>query len=96
MIAAGTEFGEVIGQIVLDLVDRAGKLGYPMDILRMSLRSYRWSRRFVDGVVVSRPVVAGQGIGPGSAFVVYELAALMKKGKSAGGQQGNERLEVQL
>ncbi len=29
-------------------------------------------------MVVSREVWAGQGIGPGSAFAVYELAALME------------------
>ena len=62
-----------------DLVRRAASLGYPLDILRISLRSYRWGRRFVDGVVVSREVVAGQGIGPGSAFAVCELAALMEE-----------------
>ena len=59
------------------LAKRALSLGYPSSILKLSLQSYRWSRRLVDGTLMSKQLFPTRGIGPGSAFATFELAALM-------------------
>jgi hypothetical protein len=49
------------------------QFGYPIDLLRMSISSYRWSRYLLMGNIISRPIGPGRGIGAGSAFATYEL-----------------------
>ena len=59
------------------LVQRALALGYPSTILRLSMNSYAWPRRLVDGALIAAPITPVMGIGPGSAFATFELAALV-------------------
>ena len=55
----------------------ARELGFPLAILRVSLRSYRWGRRLrLDGMV-GRAWFPGRGIIAGSVFAVHELRAFM-------------------
>jgi hypothetical protein len=49
------------------------QFGYPVDLLRMSISSYRWPRYLLMGNLISRPIGPGRGIGAGSAFATYEL-----------------------
>jgi hypothetical protein len=60
------------------LIARATALGFPTQLLRLSIRSYRWERRITDGVAYApaaftrlRAVIAG------SSFAVAELRALV-------------------
>jgi hypothetical protein len=46
---------------------------YPVDLLRISISSYRWPRHLLMGNLISRPIGPGRGIGAGSAFATYEL-----------------------
>ena len=59
------------------LVRRALDLGYPAAVLRLSMASYAWRRRLVDGSLVSKSMFPTSGVGPGSAFATFELAALL-------------------
>ena len=36
-------------------IDTAVQLGYPLALLRLSLRAYRWPRVITDGVAVAAP-----------------------------------------
>ena len=56
------------------LWQKAKQQGYPLALLRMSLRSYGWERRILtEHNVVSGPLKARRGIAAGSAFAIYEL-----------------------
>ena len=59
------------------LIRRALDLGHPATVLRLSMASYAWRRRLVDGSLVSKSIFPQNGIGPGSAFATFELAALL-------------------
>ena len=59
------------------LVHTAVSLGYPMELLRLSLASYEWQRTIIDGRLAADPLTPTVGIGPGSGFATYELAALL-------------------
>ena len=57
------------------LVNMAAALGYPMDLLAVSLSTYRWPRTvLIDKDIVSPPVWAATGIAAGSPQATYELA----------------------
>jgi hypothetical protein len=43
------------------LVKRALALGYPASILRLSMRSYGWSRKLVDGQLISEESMPRMG-----------------------------------
>jgi ribonuclease HI len=49
------------------------QFNYPVDLLRVSISSYRWPRHLLMGNLISRPIGPGRGIGAGSAFATYEL-----------------------
>ena len=56
----------------------ARELGYPLVLLRLSLRSYRWPRTLVmEEGLVAPPILAHQGIVAGSAMATFELTAYL-------------------
>lgn len=57
------------------LVASVADLGYPTNQVRLSLHSYAWERRLVDGALTSEALVPTIGIGAGSAFATFELVA---------------------
>jgi hypothetical protein len=60
------------------LVSKAVHLGYPLVLLRLSLRTYRWPRRITDGVTFAEPAhTTTRGVIAGSAFAIAELRALV-------------------
>ena len=62
------------------LWQKAQAQGYPMALLRMSLRSYGWDRRILtEHNVVSGTIKARRGIAAGSAFAIYELKAYCRE-----------------
>ena len=67
-------FDRVRGQV---LIARALQLGYPPQILRMSMRSCRWPRRLVLGPLIGREVHPEVGIAPGSPVATLELAMVL-------------------
>ena len=57
------------------LVREALELEYPLDILRLSLASYRWPRRLIGDLnIISDCILATRGIIAGSAFAVLNLS----------------------
>jgi hypothetical protein len=62
-----------------DLVTQGDLQGYPQWILRVSLASYRWSRRLLlENQVISEDIWPGQGIVAGSSFATFEVAMLVQ------------------
>ena len=59
------------------LIDSAKRHGYPLAILRITLASYRASRRLTLKGVVSRPIVAECGIVAGCGTATSELRCLL-------------------
>ena len=60
------------------LIGRATQLGFPLRILRLSIRSYRWERRITDGVAFAPAAFARlRAVIAGSSFAVAELRALV-------------------
>ena len=60
------------------LIEQASQLMYPLRVLALSTASYKWARCLVDSQgVSSKWILPSIGIGQGSAFAVYELAALV-------------------
>ena len=60
------------------LVREALELEYPLDILRLSLASYRWPRRLIGVLnMISDFILATRGVIAGSAFAVFELICMM-------------------
>ena len=60
------------------LIAEASRLGYPLDLLRLSLSSYLWPRRVVlDNGIAADPLLPGRGIVAGSAFATFELTAYL-------------------
>ena len=53
-------------------------LGYPLRLLRLALRAYRWPRRITDGVTFADPAhTTTRGVIAGSAFAISELRDLV-------------------
>ncbi len=52
----------------------AAKIGYPQDMLRLSLFSYSWPRRMLLGKAVGDMLRAQCGVAPGSAWATLELS----------------------
>jgi hypothetical protein len=52
-------------------------LGYPVLILKISLLSYTWVRVLVVEQVCSTDIYPTGGVGPGSAYAIFELAGYM-------------------
>ena len=81
----GLSFGEVFWDMAkaFDRVPREQLLrialarGYPPSILRLSLLSYEWARRIVNGPLVAAPISPTRGIGPGSPFATFELSVAL-------------------
>ena len=51
--------------------------GYPLEILKLSLDSYLFTRFLVSEKISTPAVQPARGLGPGSSFAVFELAMLM-------------------
>jgi hypothetical protein len=63
-----------------DLVLQAARAqGYPTNLLRVSLGSYRWTRLIGMGTIVGRGVVADRGIIAGSSHATFEIAMLIQR-----------------
>ena len=60
------------------LVEQASRLGFPMDILRVSVASYAWPRILTtDYGVVADALWPTRGIVAGSAYATFELTAYL-------------------
>ena len=60
------------------LLRQASKQRYPMDLLRVSIHSYRWPRSIVsDYNIVAEAIHPSRGIVAGSAFATVELAVYL-------------------
>ena len=60
------------------LCKHAEDMGYPGQILRLSLLSYSWPRRLISGAgLVTAQIEPSIGIGPGSCYAIFELGMLL-------------------
>ena len=55
------------------LVEAEVAYGYPLSLLRFSVRSYAWPRRLVWKGLLSDPLASTSGIIAGSGFALFEL-----------------------
>ncbi len=51
----------------------AKQFNYPTAVLRIALNAYSWDRRIMLDSIVSGPIWAHKGIGPGSTTATFEL-----------------------
>ena len=55
------------------LIGLAQLFGYPLAVLRLTLSAYSWARRVMLHSIVSRPIWAHRGVGPGCTTATFEL-----------------------